>query len=129
LFTESGEHVSVTEVGGVPHYAVPDRDFLRHVGAAHVDRQVVDLLKKQFQGMQDTIAAGVAQLAGQENIFTRPAIEHAIENMDRILDSASVDVNEFRTALWMMKFRAIVDLHGDVLRLELPGWSAVDGDS
>lgn len=128
LFTETGELVSAVEIGGVPHYAVPDSGFLRHVEAVRVDRQVVALLQEQFQAMQDIIAAGVTQLTGHEDLFTRAAIEHAIENMDRILDSGNVDVDEFRTALWMMKFRAVVDLHGDVLRLDLPAWQAEDED-
>jgi hypothetical protein len=127
IFTEAGELVSVVEIGGVPHYAVPDKGFLRHVEAERVDRQVVALLQEQFQAMKDVIAAGVTQLTGHEDLFTRAAIEHAIENMDRILEAGNVDVDQLRTALWMMKFRAIVDVHGDAVRLDLPGWQG-EGD-
>jgi hypothetical protein len=63
-------------------------------------------------------------MLGQEDLFTRASIEHAIENMDRILEPGAVDVDQLRTALWMAGFRAIVDVHGDLIRLEVPGWEA-----
>ena len=61
-------------------------------------------------------------MLGQEELFTRASIEHAIENMDSILEPGNVDVDELRTALWMTKFRATVNVHGDVVHLEIPGW-------
>lgn len=126
VFNEQGQLARVTDIGGIPHYAVPDGDFLRHVEAEHVDRQIVALLQERFQAMRDIVTEGVIHLLGQEGLFTRVSIEHAIENMDRILDSDSVDVDELRTALWMMKFRAIVDVHGDVVRLDAPNWEGED---
>jgi hypothetical protein len=44
--------------------------------------------------------------------------------MGSILEPGAVDVDQLRTALWMAGFRAIVDVHGDLVRLELPGWEA-----
>jgi hypothetical protein len=126
VFNEEGQLARATDIGGVPHYAVPDGDFLRHVEAEHVDRQIVALLQERLQAMRDIITEGVIHLLGQEDLFTRASIEHAIENMDRILDSGSVDVDELRTALWMAKFRAIVDVHGDVVRLDAPDLEGED---
>ena len=128
VFNEEGQLVQVADIGVVAHYAVPDGDFLRHVEADSVDRQIVAVLQERFQAMRDIITEGVIHMMGREDLFTRASIEHAIENLDRILDAGGVDVDELRTALWMMKFRAIVDVHGDVVRLDVPGWEGGDED-
>ena len=122
VFNEEDQPAREVYVGGVPHYAVPDGDFLRHVEAEYVDRQIVALMKERVVAMRDLITEGVIHMLGQEDLFTRASIEHAIEHMDRILEPGAVDVDELRTALWMLKFRAIVNVHGDVVRLDIPGW-------
>jgi hypothetical protein len=128
VYSEAGERVGIVDIGGVPHYAVPHGDFLRHVEAEYVDRQVVAKLQEHFRSMRDVIADGVVHMLGDENLFTRASIDHAIENLDRILEAGQVDINELRTALWMMKFRVVVDFHGDVVHLDIPGWEAGDGE-
>jgi hypothetical protein len=124
VFNEEGEPAQSATIGGVPHYAVPDGDFLRHVEAEYVDRQVVEILKERILPMKDAIIEGVIQMTGQEDLFTRPAIESAIENMDRIFEIDNIDVDQLRTALWMTGFRVTVDVHGDVTHVEMPGAEA-----
>ena len=126
LFNEEGQPVETVYIGAVPHYAVPDGDFLRHVEAEYVDRQIVALMQERILAMRDIVTEGVIHMLGQEDLFTRASIEHAIKNMDRILEPGNVDVDELRTTLWMLKFRAIVNVHGDVVRLDVPGWE--DGE-
>jgi hypothetical protein len=123
VFNEEEQPTRVVFIGGVPHYAVPDGDFLRHVEAEYVDRQIVRLIQERILAMRDAVTEGVIQMLGQEDLFTRASIEHAIENMDRILEPGSVDVDELRTALWMTGFRATVNVHGDVVHVEMPGIS------
>ena len=121
VFSQAGQIAEVVEIGGVPHYAVPDEGFLRHVEAERIDRQIVEALQERMLGMRDLIADGVAHMLGDEAIFARPAVEQALENLDRILEPGAVDVDELRTALWMAKFRAVVDVHGDLVELDIPG--------
>jgi hypothetical protein len=122
VFNEEGQAAKVVSIGGIPHYAVPDGDFMRHVEADYVDRQIVGLIQERILAMRDAVTEGMIHFLGQEDLFTRASIEHAIENMDRILEPGVVDVDELRTALWMTGFRATVDVHGDVVRLDIPGW-------
>ncbi len=126
IFNEEEQPAKAIYVGGVPHYAVPDGDFLRHVEAEYVDRQIVALMQERILAMRDIVTDGIVHMLGQEDLFTRASIEHAIKNMDRILEPGNVDVDELRTTLWMLKFRAIVNVHGDVVRLDVPGWE--DGE-
>ncbi len=121
VYNEDGQPAKAVYIGGVPHYAVPDGDFIRHVEAEHVDRQIVTLMQERVLAMSDIITEGMIHMMGEENLFTRASIKHAIENMDSILEPGAVDVDELRTALWMTKFRAIVDVHGDVIQLDIPG--------
>jgi hypothetical protein len=122
VFNEEGQAAKVVSIGGIPHYAVPDGDFMRHVEADYVDRQIVGLIQERILAMRDAVTEGVIHFLGQEDLFTRASIEHAIKNMDRILEPGVVDVDELRTALWMTGFRATVDVHGDVVHLDIPGW-------
>jgi hypothetical protein len=121
VFNDEGQVAEVVLVGAIPHYAVPDGDFLRHVDAEQVDRQVVRVLQKRFSEMSDAVADSAVQLLGHEGLFTRASIKHAIEHMDQLLEPGAVDLDDFRTALWMSKFRVVVDRHGDVIEVELPG--------
>jgi hypothetical protein len=122
VFDEEGQAAKVVSIGGIPHYVVPDGDFMRHVEADYVDRQIVGLIQERILAMRDAVTEGMIHFLGQEDLFTRASIEHAIENMDRILEPGVVDVDELRTALWMTGFRATVDVHGDVVHLDIPGW-------
>jgi len=121
VFNEEGQPVKAVYIGDIPHYAVPEGDFLRHVEAEYVDRQVVALIQERILALGDAVTEGVVHMLGQDDLFTRASIEHAIEHMDRILEPGNVDVDELRTALWMTGFRVTVDVHGDIVHLEIPG--------
>jgi len=126
VFNKEGQPAKVVYVGGLPHYAVPDGDFLRHVEAGYVDRQIVTLMQERILAMRDAVTEGVIHMLGQEDLFTRASIEHAIEHMDSILELGDAEADELRTTLWMTGFRATVNVHGDVVHLEIPGWE--DGE-
>lgn len=122
VFNEQEERAEVVTVGGEPFYAVPDDDFLRHVEATYVDRQIVQQLQRRIKDLGDVVTQGVIHMLGEESLFTRASIEYTIDHMDQILQPGAIDADQLRTALWMAGFRAIVDVHGDVVRLEIPGW-------
>lgn len=122
VFNEEGERVDVVRIGNEPFYAIPEDDFLRHVEAQYIDRQIVEQLQHRIKGMKDAVTQGVIHMLGEEDLFTRASIEHAIDHMDQILESGTVDTDQLRTALWMAGLRAVVDVHGDLVRLEVPGW-------
>lgn len=126
VFNEEGQPAQVVYIGGVPHYAVPDGDFLRHVEAEYVDRQIVRRIQERILSMREAVTEGVINMLGQEDIFTRASIEYAINNMERILEPGVVNVDELRTALWMTGFRAVVNVHGDLVHLEMPGLEGGD---
>lgn len=121
IFNEEGQPVQVAQVGPDMCYAIPDRDFLRHVDAIDVDRQVLAHLKERFLPMKDILVEGVMQMMSADDPFTRAVLEKSIENIDLMLEPGVVNVEDFRLALWMSGFRVIVNLHGEVVRVEIPG--------
>jgi hypothetical protein len=122
VFNEQGERAKIVYIAGEPFYAIPDDGFLRHVEADYIDRQIVERLQEHIRGMSDIVIASVIQMLGQEDLFTRASVQHAIDNLDRILEPGAVDVDQLRTALWMAGFGATVDVHGDLAQLQMPGW-------
>jgi hypothetical protein len=123
VFNELGEPVESTTVGDEPFYAISDGDFKRHVEAAQVDRQVLIQMKEVILGMKDMVLDSVLQMIGSDDPFTRAAIENNLENMERILDmeEQAPNLEDMRLWLWMTGFRVTVDVHGEVLQVELPG--------
>ncbi|MGD2163969.1 MAG: hypothetical protein PVH50_00410 [Anaerolineae bacterium] len=127
VFNEEGDRAKVVTLGGELFYAIPDNDFLRHVDATYIDRQIVHELQHRIKAMGDIVTDGVIDMLGEEHLFTRASIEHAIDQMDQLLEPDPVDAEQLRTVFWMSGLRAIVDVHGDVVRLEIPGWEQPPG--
>lgn len=121
IFNEEGQPVQVVQVGADMCYAIPDGDFLRHVDAADVDQQVLAHLKERFLPMKDTLVEGMMRMMGTDDPFTRAALEMSIEKMDQMLRPGAIVPEDFRLALWMTGFRVIVNVHGEVVRVEIPG--------
>ena len=121
VYNEEGQPVQVAQVGDEPCYAIPDGDFLRHVEAITVDRQVIALLKERLMPLKDALVEGVLQMTGSGDPFSRAAVEMGLENMERLLEPGVSPPEDMRLALWMSGFRIIVNVHGDVVRVEVPG--------
>jgi len=123
VFNEEGQPAQTTRVGDEPCYAIPDGDFLRHVDAVELDRQVLLRLKERLLEMKDAVVEGVMQMIGSDDPFSRAAIEMSLENLERLLEMPPelANVEDLRLGLWMSGFRVVVNVHGEVARVELPG--------
>jgi len=115
---EEGEPVEVAYVGGEAFYVIPDSEFRRHVEAIKVDEEVLRRLREQFEGIEDQIAAGVMQFLGKEDLFTKASIDMALKNFDQAFRRA--DPEQWKPWLGMMGFLVVVDMHGEVVRIESP---------
>ena len=120
---EFDQAVDVALVGGESFYVFNDDGFLRHIESGHVDRQVLDHLQEMVKGHEDLISEGTMKMIGQEDIFTKAAIETSLQNMDAQFDALLQNglPEDIRTYLGMMGFRVVINLHGEVLRIEQPG--------
>jgi len=120
---EDDRGVDIVLVGGESFYVVDDDGFLRHIESEHVDRQVLDQLQEIVKGHEDIISEGTMKMIGQEDIFTKAAIETSLQNMDAQFDALlqSGLPEDMRAYLGMMGFRVVINIHVEVLRVEQPG--------
>ncbi len=121
--------VEVAYVGGEAFYVVDDDGFLRHVESEHVDRQVLRELARMIEGHEELISQGTMKMLGQEDIFTKAMIDRSLsemeENFDQMLKTGLPE--QARYSLGIMGFRVVIDVHGEVLRLEQPEVSDEEG--
>jgi hypothetical protein len=118
ISNEDGDPVDVTYLGGEAFYVIPDGGFRRHVEAAAVDDKVIEILREQIDDMQDVLVDGVLQFLGKEDLFTKASIDMALKNFDQAFRQA--DPEQWKPWLGMAGFRVIVNIHGEVVRVESP---------
>jgi hypothetical protein len=61
-------------------------------------------------------------MLGQEDIFTKAMIEQQLKNMDQQFEALMQQgiPEEGRAYLGMLGFKVVINLHGEVLRIEQP---------
>ncbi|MGQ9832302.1 MAG: hypothetical protein ACUVRJ_00655 [Candidatus Villigracilaceae bacterium] len=128
VFDEFDRPVEVAYVGDEPCYVVNDADFRRHIPSEQVDRQVLAEMRTMLEGNERLISEQTARMLGQDDIFTRAAIEEQLKHIDRqfetLLETGIPE--EGRAYMGMMGFKVIINLHGELVRLEQPGIIADD---
>ena len=130
VIDENENAVETSYVGEEPMYVINDAGFRRHIPAAYVDQQVLDLMKEQISGHEDLVSEQTAKMLGQEDIFTRAIIENQIKNIDKQFEQLfETGIPEAgRAYMGMMGFRVVIDFHGEVIRLDQPGVVSDEGD-
>jgi len=122
VIDEFDRTLEVAIVGGEAFYVVDDDGFRRHVESEYVDRQVLRHLYEMIQGHEELISEGTMRMIGQDDIFTKAMIETSLKNLDsqfnELIERGMPD--EARTWLGMIGFRVVIDIHGEVLRVEQP---------
>jgi hypothetical protein len=123
--------VNSTLVGGEAFYVVNDDGFMRHVPSEQVDRQVLAQMGKMLEGHEEELSAQAAKMMGQDDIFTRAAIEKQLEHMDEQFDQVLKAglPEESRAYLGMSGFKVRINLHGEVLEIQQPGTSSPEDKS
>jgi hypothetical protein len=119
---EQDRPVASTLVGDEPFYVIDDAGFRRHVESRFVDRQVLEQMRALIQGNEELISEGTMKMLGQEDIFTKAMIERSLHNVDEQFDQLLAQglPEEARAWLGMLGFRVVVDVHGNVLRVDQP---------
>lgn len=118
VYSEDGEPVESTFIGTEPYYIVMDGDFKRHVSAEYIDGQVIEWLQQQVSAHKGLVAENIMSLLGQDDLFTKAMIDSSIEHMDKTMAQGLPD--DARMMLGMMGFKITVDIHGEVINLDMP---------
>ncbi len=123
VLDEFGNLAESALVGDEPCYVVNDAGFRRHIPSEQVDRQVLHQMSEMMKGSEEFLSEQTAKMLGQEDVFTVAAIEQQLKNIDQQFDQllqAGLP-EDLRAYLGMMGFKIIINLHGEVLRVEQPG--------
>lgn len=123
LIVDELDHpVSWATVGDEPFYVIDDDGFKRHVESRTIDRQVLEKLQEAIRGKEEWLAEQAMRSMGQEDIFTKAALEKSLreagERIEGLLGQGLPE--DARTWLGMVGFRVVVDIHGNVVRVEQP---------
>ncbi|MCI0553721.1 MAG: hypothetical protein L0287_22465 [Anaerolineae bacterium] len=129
VIDESGSIAESALVGDEPCYVVDDAGFRRHIPSEQVDRAVLAQFADLMKGSEDFISEQAAKMLGQEDVFTKAAIEQQLKNIDKQFDQLMQTgiPEDMRAYLGMMGFKIIINMHGEVLRVEQPGTANDEG--
>ena len=122
LVVDEFGNVAETAYVGEPMYVVNDAGFRRHIPAEQVDRTVLSQIAGLMKGSEEFISEQTAKMIGQEDIFTKAMLENQIKNIDKQFDQLLQTgiPEDMRVYLGMVGFKVVINVHGEVLRVEQP---------
>ncbi len=131
LVVDEADHpVETAYVGDEPFYVVDDAGFRRHIPSEQVDRQVLEAMRKQISGNEDMLSEQAAKMLGTEDIFSKAMLESQLKNIDKQFDALLETgiPEESRAYMGMSGFKVVINLHGEVVRLDQPAAADEGGD-
>jgi hypothetical protein len=130
VLKEDASPVEVRYVGEDACYVVNDNGFLRHISSEQVDRQVLDEMRKQVENNEEIITEQTAKMIGQQDIFSRAAIQNQLKNIDKQFNTLMETgiPPEARAYLSMLGFKVVINVHGEVVRVEQPTMTNESGE-
>ena len=123
--TEDGVPVTVTYIGSQSYYVVDDQGFRRHIEAGEIDRVVLAQFLTQLQEHRDEASQAMLQMMGQDDLFTKAMVDSTLNNINVDQVAGQALPPDGRQWLGMLGFRIIINLHGEVVRVDMP--SAPEG--
>jgi hypothetical protein len=118
VFNQEGEPADVAYVGDEPHYVIHDAGFRRHVPSEYIDRQILKWFQDQLALHREVVTQEVLALLGRDDLFSKAIVDASMKNLDELLQYGLPE--EARAWLGMLGFRAIVDVHGDLVAISGP---------
>jgi hypothetical protein len=122
LVVDEFGNAAETAYVGEPMYVVNDAGFRRHIPSQQVDRAVLSQIAEMMKGSEEFLSEQTAKMIGQEDIFTRAMLENQIKNIDKQFDQLLETglPEDMRIYLGMVGFKVVINMHGEVLRVEQP---------
>lgn len=120
VYDEQDNLVEVAHIGSDAHYVVDDGGFHRHINAEVVDRQVLQVLLQQLEENKDIAIEQALNFLGKDDLLTKAAVDASMRNVniDQILKQGIP--GQARDMMGMVGFRIIINLHGEVVRIDQP---------
>ncbi len=119
--------LTTTVIGDEAQYVFDDDGFRRHIDAEVVDRQVLAFFLNQLQENKDLAVEQALKMLGSDDLLTKAAVDASLRNINMEQIMAQGVPAQARDMLGMLGFRVVVDMHGEILRLDQP--AAPEDDS
>ena len=127
IYDEAGQLVETTFIGHEPNYVILDGDFRRHVASEEIDRQVIGWIQEQATANKDLVSHQIMGMLGKDDLFTKAMIDSSLVNMeDQVMQQGIPE--DARTMLGMVGFKIVVNIHGEVVNLDMPGQELPPGE-
>ena len=131
LIVDENDHPADTAyVGDEPCYVVNDNGFLRHIPSEQVDRKVLEMMRQQIKGNEGMLSEQAAKMLGTDDIFSKAMLESQLKNIDKQFD-AILEMGipeESRAFMGMSGFKIVINVHGEIVRLDQPAATDEGGD-
>ena len=120
IYDEREILVDTAFIGSDAHYVVDDHGFLRHIDAEVVDRQILGVFIQQLQENKEMAVEQALKFMGRDDLFTKAAVDASMRNIDMDQIIAQGIPEQARNMMGMLGFRIIINLHGEVVRMDQP---------
>jgi len=119
---ENSRPVETAYVGEDPCYVVDDTGFRHHILSEKVDRQVLEMMRQQISGHEDLLSEQTAKMLGTDDIFSKAMIEKQLKTIDQQFENVLKTgiPEDGRAYMGMVGFRVVINVHGDVMRVDQP---------
>ncbi|HMT20633.1 MAG TPA: hypothetical protein PKE20_05200 [Promineifilum sp.] len=120
IYDEYDNPVAMAIIGGEAQYVVDDDGFHRHVDAESVARQILNFFLEQLAQNKDMAVLQAMEMMGQDDLLTKAAIDDSLRNISADQIIAQGVPAQAREMLAMFGFRVIINIHGEVVRMDQP---------
>ncbi|CUS04604.2 conserved protein of unknown function [Candidatus Promineifilum breve] len=120
IYDEFENPVATAIIGGEAQYVVDDDGFLRHVDAELIDRQILAFFLAQLEQNKALAVEQAMQMMGQDDLLTKAALDDSLNNISADQIIAQGVPAQARDMLGMAGFRVVINVHGDIVRLDQP---------
>jgi hypothetical protein len=120
VYDEWDQPVTTRIVGGEAQYVIDDAGFLRHIDSEAVDRQVLGVFLEQLEDNKEIAVEQMLNMMGKDDLFTKAAVDASLRNIDMNQIIAQGIPEQARHMLGMFGFRIIINIHGELIRLDQP---------
>jgi hypothetical protein len=128
VYDEYDNLLTTAIVGGEAQYVFDDDGFRRHIDADGIDRQVLAFFLSQLQENKELAVEQALKMLGSDDLLTKAAVDASLRNINMEQIMAQGVPAQARDMLGMLGFRVVVNVHGEVVRLDQPAAPDNDGD-
>lgn len=130
IIDEYDQPVGTATIGSEPCYVVNDEGFLRHIPSKPIDLEVLQTIGGQISGNEELIADQAAKMLGQDDLFSHAILENQLKNIDKQYEQM-IEMGfpeETRTYLGLLGFKVVINIHGEIIKIEQPSAPPADGE-